>query len=202
MVRMNARLEPIEYEDANPRLRALYDTIMARTGLSFVPRWFRYQGAVPDLLEANWAKVEATLLSGTLPRLLKELIIYNVAREQRCTYCSFMHEKMADLAAPAAELGGAFRVADGLDSSALPSSYKTAIRVVTRLALAPLETRDEDIEELRDEGFSNGEIQELVAQADLALVFITVAEIFGLEIDSELMSAFHDAPSERSLDSV
>ena len=192
---MTRRFSPISYDDASAELKAIYDDIKREMGLSFVPAWFRCQGGVPRLLAANWAKLQSTLLRGDVPRLLKELIIYNVARERSCRYCTFVHRHMAESELRQSELHGAFTIAENLEDSKLPSSYKTAIRVISRLAEDPLATSDGDIEELREEGFSDGEIQELLAQADLALVLTTVAEISGIDVDRELMDAVYDAPN-------
>ena len=81
------------------------------------------------------------------------------------------------------------KITDDLDADYIPSAYKTAIRIVTDLAIAPRMATEEDYEELYDEGFSNLEIQELLALADLTNMVNTLADISGIQIDNELMEA-------------
>jgi alkylhydroperoxidase family enzyme len=81
------------------------------------------------------------------------------------------------------------RLTEHLESDYVPAAYKTAIRIVTASALSPQSTTDEDFEALREEGFSETEISELMALADLTNMLNTIADISGIKIDNELMEA-------------
>ncbi len=181
------RFKAIEYEEASAEVREIYRDTMQTMSTPFVLNWFKCQGANPTLLRGNWQKVKATLFSGQLPMLLKQLILYSVSQRRGCQYCTFLHGATADALGPQlCDIEG-FKVTDDLESSVLPSSYKTAIRIVTRCALDPLSTTDDDFEALRDEGFSDAEIQELMAQADLVNMLNTIADVSGIAIDAELL---------------
>ncbi|GAB4194586.1 MAG: hypothetical protein OHK0057_25280 [Thermoflexibacter sp.] len=80
-----------------------------------------------------------------------------------------------------------FKVTQNMNSNYIPASYKVAIDVVTKCALTPAATTEEDFEKLRDEGYSDIEIQELMALADLTNMLNTIADISGIKIDNELM---------------
>ena len=184
---INNRFQHVEYEDASDELKAIYDDIIKTTGIPYVRNWFKCQGGNPLLLNANWQKMKMTMLTGQIPMLLKQMILYTVAKERGCKYCTFVHKTIADNLSSQLSDEDGFKVTNNLDSAFIPSSYKTATRIVSRCALDPTSTTDEDFEELRDEGFSDSEIQELMAQADLANMLNTIADISGIEIDHQLL---------------
>ena len=184
---MQQRLKHVTYEEAGPELREIYDDTMKVMGLPFVIRWFQVQGSNVELLRGNWAKVKGALFEGDIPMLLKQLIIYQVSRTRGCNYCAFIHGLTADMLGSELCSDDGFKVSENLDSTYIPTSYKTAIRIVSRCALDPASASDEDFEDLRDEGFSEAEIQELLAQADIANMLNTIADTSGIEIDPELL---------------
>ncbi len=181
------RYQIVEYEAADDELKAIYDDTMKTMGTPYVLNWFKCQGGSPILLNANWQKMKMTLLTGQIPMLLKQMILYKVSKERGCKYCTFVHGMAADSLSNQLCDEDNFKVSDDLESAFIPSSYKTATRIVSRCALDPTSTTDEDFEELRDEGFSDSEIQELMAQADLINMLNTIADISGIEIDRQLL---------------
>ncbi len=191
----NTRFPIIEYADASPELREIYDDIRAVLGTQTISNWLKCQGGNPRILQGNWLKVKDTLLRGCIPRLLKELIIYNISKERNCKSCSFVHKLSADQLGEVGDLsfGKIFKITESLENDLIPSSYRSAIRIATKCALNPLSTSTEDFDELRDEGYSDAEIHELMAQADLAIVLNTIADISGIEIDKEFLRAIDKA---------
>lgn len=183
------RFEFVSYEDASLEVREIYDDIMKTMGMPFVINWFKCQGGNPNLLRGNWAKVKYTLCSGQVPMLLKQLILFKVSRERGCKYCTFLHKTTSDSLGKELCTDEGWAVSENLDSAHVPSSFKVGVEVVSRLALDPLATTDDDFELLRDEGFSELEIQELMAQADLINMLNTIADISGIEIDAEFLGS-------------
>lgn len=188
-LQQQARFKIVSYEVASPETQQIYDETKQEMGIPFVLNWFKCQGANPTLLRGNWEKLRATLLKGELPQILKQLIIYNISKKKNCAYCVKAHGLMADSMSQTLSEEPGFRVTENMDSDVIPSSYRTAISVVTKCALDPGSTTDEDFEELRDEGYSNLEIQELMALADLTNMLNTIADISGIRIDNELTEA-------------
>lgn len=180
------RYSVVEYEEATHEVRAIYDEIMNVTGMPFVLNISKCQGGVLHLLKGGWEKIKVTLYGGEIPMLLKQLIMYNVSKSRNCKYCTFLHKIIADSLSSLLYDGEGFQVTEHLQSDLIPSSYSTAIEIVSRWALTPSLTTDEDFEALRDEGFSDREIQELMSIADLINMLNTTADIFGIEIDPEL----------------
>jgi AhpD family alkylhydroperoxidase len=182
-----SRLKMVSYEDASPEVQALYDETMKTLQLPFVLNWFKCQGNNATLLEGNWIKLKKTLLEGKVPNILKQLIIYNVSQKRGCDYCAHAHGVFADSMSGLLSSDKNFKVTDDLDSPVLPDSYKTAISVVTKAALETSELMDDDFAKLEEAGFTEEEIQELMAQADLVNMLNTIATISGIKVDNELL---------------
>lgn len=181
------RFRIVSYADASPEVKSIYEETMRDMGLPFVLNWFKCQGSNPTLLRGNWAKLKSTMVLGNVPFILKQLIIYNISRSKGCQYCSHAHGLLADSLSKSLTGDENIKLTNNLDSSYIPASYKVALKVVTKAALSPASINDADFEDLRDEGYSEDEIQELMALADLTNMINTIADISGIKIDNELM---------------
>ena len=181
------RFKLISYEEASPKVREIYDQTMKALQLPFVLNWFKCQGNNATLLEGNWAKLKSTLLDGNVPNILKQLIIYNVSKQRGCDYCAKAHGIFADSMSSLLSRDENFKVTDNLDSPVLPDSYKTAVKIVTKAAINTNHVTDEDFEQLSKAGFTEEEIQELMAQADLVNMLNTIATISAIKVDNELL---------------
>jgi len=140
-------------------------------------------------LAGNWAKLKSTLMEGEVPHILKQLILFNTSRERGCKYCTEAHGIFANSMSQMIRTNEYFKVTENLDSPLIPESYRSAIRIVTKAALYPEQITDEDFQKLYDAGFDEQEVQELMAQADLANMLNTIAHLSGIKIDSEFLEA-------------
>ncbi len=184
-----ALYSPVTYEDANPEVRAIYDDTKRTLQLPFVLNWFKYQGGNVNLLHANWEKLKRTLMTGEVPNVLKQLIIYNVSQQRGCSYCAHAHGIFANSMSNSISDDIDFKLTDNLDHELIPDSYRLAIEVVTKAALEPEKVEELDFAKLREAGFSEQEIMELFAQADLVNMLNTIAYVTDVKIDNELMEA-------------
>jgi AhpD family alkylhydroperoxidase len=182
-----SRFKVVDYKAASPEVKEVYDETMREMGVPFVLNWFKCQGSNPVLLRGNWEKLRSTMLRGNVPFVLKQLIIYNISKAKGCTYCAQAHGIIADSLSESLTGDATVKLTQNMESEFIPQSYKTAVNIVTSAALNPQGLSDEDFEELRDEGYNDGEIQELMALADLTNMLNTIADISGIKIDNELM---------------
>ncbi|MCC9135478.1 carboxymuconolactone decarboxylase family protein [Pontibacter silvestris] len=183
----NPRFKVVTYDDAIPEVKAIYDDTMQTLQLPFVLNWFKCQGTNATLLRGNWAKLKSTLVEGQVPNILKQLIIYNVSKERGCDYCAKAHGIFADSMSGLISDEENFKVTENLDSPSLPNSYKVAINLVTKAAITTTAVTDEDFQQLAEAGFTEEEVQELMAQADLVNMLNTIATISGIKVDNELL---------------
>jgi AhpD family alkylhydroperoxidase len=175
------------YENASPRVREIYDDTKKTLGISFVLNWFKCQGNNPTLLAGNWAKLKSTLCEGDVPNIIKQLIIYNVSTERNCSYCAEAHRVFANMMGKDLSPDDEFLITENMDSDQVPNSYKVAVEVVSEAALNNGQVTPAHFDKLLSAGFSEGEIQELFAQADLVNMLNTIANVSGIKVDAEIV---------------
>jgi alkylhydroperoxidase family enzyme len=176
--------ELVEYDVASPEVRVIYDDIRATLGITALPNWVKAMGGSSTLLRGNWEKTKAVLASGSLPGLLKELAIFYVSTKRGSEYCSACHAHAAlqlDRSLTMADLMG---IARG-ELQSLPQSFQVALDVIATSALAPASLTEADFDRLRDAGFSEDEIPELLALADLSVMFNTITMTYCVPLDPE-----------------
>ena len=85
----------VEYEQASPEVRAVFDDIMRTKGIDFVPNFWKTLAAHPPLLEEVWRGLDRTMRPGRLDALTKEMIALAVSATNGCTYCIRSHTAAA-----------------------------------------------------------------------------------------------------------
>lgn len=74
-------------EEAEGKVRELYEDIKTALGIDFVPNLYRVMGSDPEYLSANWERVKAIMVAeGKLDRLTKEVIAVAVSAANGCRY--------------------------------------------------------------------------------------------------------------------
>ena len=176
----------IEYADASPRVQAIYDEIKNVLGAPNVPNVFKALGTNENTLFAAWTKLRFTALTGDVPMLLKQLILFNIAARSSNEYCTALHGNLALSLDKTLTCDELFRMSGGDVIERLPRSYQVAIETVTKAALEgesvaggelPVDSR------LRDEGFPEREVDELLALASLGTMMNAITNIFEIPLD-------------------
>lgn len=85
----------IEYEDASPAVRAVYDDIMATRKTDRVNNFWKAIAVHPPTLEQVWGEVKALMAPGALDPLVKEMIYVAVSATNGCDYCTATHTASA-----------------------------------------------------------------------------------------------------------
>ena len=85
----------IEYEDASPEVRAVYDDIMRRRGVDWVNNFWKVLANHPETLERVWGDIKRVMRAGTLDPLVKEMIFVAVSATNNCEYCIHSHTASA-----------------------------------------------------------------------------------------------------------
>ena len=81
----------IEYADASPRVRAVYDDIMATRKTDWVNNFWKGLARDPATLERIWSNIKQVMAAGALDPLTKELIYIAVSVTNNCRYCIASH---------------------------------------------------------------------------------------------------------------
>lgn len=81
----------VEYDDASPEVRAVYDDIMATRGIDFVPNVWKAWASHPPTLARLWHGLKDVMAPGALDPLTKEMIAVAVSATNGCEYCIRSH---------------------------------------------------------------------------------------------------------------
>jgi AhpD family alkylhydroperoxidase len=88
---MTAARAPIEYADASPEVRAIYDDIMATRRTDWVNNMWKVLAHDPATLARIWGNIKQVMGPGTLDPMTKEMIYLAVSMTNGCRYCIASH---------------------------------------------------------------------------------------------------------------
>lgn len=86
-----ATLGLIEYKEASPEVRAIYDDIMATRKTDWINNFWKSLANDPATLKRTWEDVKQIMAPGALDALTKELIYVAVSVTNQCGYCIASH---------------------------------------------------------------------------------------------------------------
>ena len=81
----------LEYRDASPEVRAVYDDIMATRKTDWINNFWKAIAHDPATLKRTWESIKETMAPGALDALTKELIYVAVSVTNNCQYCIASH---------------------------------------------------------------------------------------------------------------
>jgi AhpD family alkylhydroperoxidase len=88
---MTGKRQPIDYADASPEVRAVYDDIMATRQTDWVNNFWKVLAHDPPTLRRIWANIKDVMGPGVLDPLTKELLYVAVSASNGCHYCIASH---------------------------------------------------------------------------------------------------------------
>jgi AhpD family alkylhydroperoxidase len=86
-----ATLGLIEYKDASPEVRAVYDDIMATRKTDWINNFWKAIAHDSASLKRTWEAVKQIMAPGALDPLTKEMIYVAVSVTNQCGYCIASH---------------------------------------------------------------------------------------------------------------
>ena len=124
-----ATLGLIEYANASPDVRAVYDDIMATRKTDWINNFWKALAHDPAALRRTWQSVKEIMAPGSLDALTKEMVYLAVSASNQCGYCIASHTAAARKAgmtdAMLAELMAVVGMAN--ESNRLASGYQVEI---------------------------------------------------------------------------
>ncbi|MGB9233947.1 MAG: carboxymuconolactone decarboxylase family protein [Terriglobales bacterium] len=81
----------IEYADASPEVRAVYDDIMTTRKTDWVNDFWKSIAHDPATLKRTWESIKQIMAPGALDPLTKEMIYVAVSATNGCEYCIASH---------------------------------------------------------------------------------------------------------------
>ena len=85
----------IEYEQASPEVRAVYDDIMVTRKTDYVTNFWKAIAHDPATLTRTWESIKQVMAPGALDAVTKEMIYVAVSVTNQCEYCIATHTASA-----------------------------------------------------------------------------------------------------------
>jgi AhpD family alkylhydroperoxidase len=85
----------IEYHDAAPEVRAIYDDIMTTRKTDWINNFWKAIAHDPQLLKRTWQSLKEIMGPGAIDPLTKELLYIAVSVTNNCHYCIASHTASA-----------------------------------------------------------------------------------------------------------
>jgi AhpD family alkylhydroperoxidase len=120
---------PIEYRDASPPVRAVFDDIKRTRQVDDVNNFWKYLAHDPALLTRTWQSIKEVMAPGALDALTKEMIYLAVSVTNSCAYCIASHTAAARKAGMSEAMFGELMAVVGManETNALSNGYRVPI---------------------------------------------------------------------------
>jgi len=124
-----ATLGLIEYGDASPEVKAVYDDIMTTRNTDWINNFWKALASDPVTLRRTWESVKQIMAPGALDAVTKEMVYLAISASNQCGYCIASHTAAARKAgmtdAQFAELMAVIGMAN--ETNRLASGYQVEI---------------------------------------------------------------------------
>jgi AhpD family alkylhydroperoxidase len=87
--------QPIEYSQAGPEVRAVFDDIKHTRNIPDVNNFWKVIANHPPTLKRTWESLKGIMAPGALDPLVKEMLYLAVSIAQSCDYCIASHTAAA-----------------------------------------------------------------------------------------------------------
>ncbi len=81
----------IEYDDAAPEVRAVYDDILTTRQTDYINNFWKALANDPATLKRTWESIKQIMAPGALDPLTKEMLYVAVSVTNQCSYCIASH---------------------------------------------------------------------------------------------------------------
>lgn len=121
--------KPIEYANASPEVRAVFDDIKTSRNVPDVNNFWKYLANDPKTLKRTWESVKEVMAPGALDPLVKEMLYVAVSVTNGCGYCIASHGAAAEKAGMTPEMFGELMAVVGManETNRLVNGYRVPI---------------------------------------------------------------------------
>jgi uncharacterized peroxidase-related enzyme len=170
-----SRLNQLNPETATGRAKELLGTV--KTKLGIIPNMTRAMANSPAVLD-GYLQFSGALHKGTLSAKLREQIALAVSQANGCDYCLAAHTAVGRMVG---------LTTDQIRDSRLGTAVDAKTDTLLRFARKVVETRgrvdNHDLDEVRDAGFDDGAIGEVVAHVALNVFTNYFNELAETDLD-------------------
>jgi uncharacterized peroxidase-related enzyme len=179
------RIQAVNHAEATGDTKVLLDGVKAAIGA--VPNIFATFAQSPKVLEGYLA-LSKSLGGGLLNARLREQIALAIAGVNACDYCASAHTAIGKMNGLAQD-----ELARNLAGQSEDAQVQAALTFVRKAVKDRGQVADADVQALRDAGFGDGEIVEIVAHIGVNLLTNYFNHIVGTDIDFPVVRAAANA---------
>ncbi len=119
----------IEYDDASPEVRAVFDDIMRTRQIDWINNFWKALANDPATLKRTWESIKQIMAPGALDVLTKELLYVAISASNQCPYCIASHTAAARKAGMTDAMFGELMAVVGManETNRLASGYQVPI---------------------------------------------------------------------------
>ena len=123
------QLQPIEYGDARPSVRDVYDDIKHTRKVEDVNNFWKILAHHPATLKRTWESIKEVMAPGALDPLVKEMIYVAVSVTNNCEYCIRSHTTQARQKGMTDDMFGELIAVVGManETNSLVNSYQVQL---------------------------------------------------------------------------
>src|SRR5512146_999984 len=119
----------IEYKDASPEVRAVYDDIMTTRKTDWINNFWKAIAHDPATLKRTWESIKEIMAPGALDPLTKEMVYLAVSVTNGCAYCIASHTAAARKAGMTEAMCGELMAVTGKanETNRLANGYRVPV---------------------------------------------------------------------------
>ena len=119
----------IEYADASPEVRAVYDDIKKTRNVPDVNNFWKYLARDAVTLKRTWESLKEVMAAGSLDPLTKEMVYLAVSVTNGCAYCIASHTAAARKAGMTEAMFGELMAVTGManETNRLVNGYRDPV---------------------------------------------------------------------------
>jgi uncharacterized peroxidase-related enzyme len=167
-------------DKASNESNAVYEEFYKKMSFPAPPNFIMTQGHSPTVARGTWGMVKNVLVEGEIPRWQKEMVFVAISRDRKCRYCAAAHIACCRM------LGVRNELLDELvrDVSMISDlKLRETILFAVKCSRDPQSLTEEDYDKLRNLGFTESEVVELIAMAAFAVYANILADATAMEAD-------------------
>lgn len=156
-----SRIQQLAPESATGKVQGLFTSVQSKLGM--VPNMMRALGNSASALEA-YLQFSASLTKGELTAQQREQIALAVSEANGCDYCLSAHSTIGRMVGLTSD-----QIRDSRLGTAVDGKNNALLQFVRKVVDKRGHVTDADLDGLRDHGFTDGQIAEVVANVAVNL---------------------------------
>jgi uncharacterized peroxidase-related enzyme len=173
------RLKTINPAEANDKAKKLLDGVQAKLGMT--PNMMKTMASSPAALEA-YLRFDSALSGGLLDAKFREQLALAVGQANSCEYCLSAHTLIGGMVGLTPDEIRASR-----ESHSADAKRDAGLRFAQTVVVKRGEVSDADVEKVREAGYSDGEIAEIIGHVALNVFTNYFNQVARTEVDFPLV---------------